>query len=1365
MCNSRSRRVVSLLAVVMISISTLTVTAAPSPAEAATLGGGLLKVLSTASQLAGGLRGICLDSSNNIFVTNSTSNKIFELTSASQYATVLTIAGTGQKGNIASGPATSSTLNAPRGLSCRPSGNIIFTTAYQVGKLTKSGSQYNVSVVAGNGSSGPLIDGYDALLSPLSNPGGIAVSASGVIYIADATANEVYSLTPGAYGYTLNIVAGTGSAGSPSPGSSRQSPLNSPSDIALLPSGALVVSDTNNNLVEMLTPDGSGWTTSLIGSVNNPRGLAVDTYGNIAVASLAESMVYMFVPSGGWYQKYTYVGTGLAGRPTAGPALNSNLAQPRFLALDSSGGLYIADTGNGAIEVVNQSSATAPGSPTVSAQPVTISGSITFTWHDNNNGGSDITSYSWSGACSGSGNVTTVTCTGLTGGRQYSLYVAATNAIGSSTPVGVMATAVTSPAAPTNVTVSARAASILVSWDPTTDSGGGADPSYTAIATDALGNATSCTTSQLTCSISGLANGTTYDIQVLALNVVGWSPGAPGGLVSTPTTPGQATSVSATSNHDGQSTVSWSAPTSNGNSVITGYSVQKSSDGGLTWSSDSGLTAGVSIASTGEKQATLWCSRFTTVDAAGNLFGNNTCTNSVTKVTPGGDTSTYALVNCPGSLSMSPTGTLFVADTCDNLVVSVAADGTVAALATITSPGGVAALRNGNVAVGSLADNAIYIVTPSGVSTVATSSSQCPDFVTSDSSGRLSYLSGCDAAIYVVSSDGSTRVLTPSGTPCPTGLGESADGLFYYVGSACYPGLMVFDSSGSLLSVVLGYGGLSQPTVDASQNVFIVRSGDATVWKFQQVGCSLSVDSNTFSATFYGLTNRHSYIFRVIAKNAIGSSDASAPSDTAIPTAPPTPPLDVVASSGHGSIGVSWTPPADDGGATVTSYTATAADADGNSFSCNAGPGISANWTSCNINGLANGTSYTVTVIANNASGSSDLGDGVTVLTYSVPASPTVTAEPISSAGTITFDWSSSTTGGSDVKSYSWSGACSGSGNVTTITCTGLAGGVSFTLYVIATSAVGDSGSGSVSATAKTASASPSAVTVLGGPGIITAWWNAPVNDGGSVVTSYVATATDENGNSFSCTAGPGISANWTSCTIRGLRVGTSYVVTVAALNAWGSSPLSDASTATTNRVPGAPRTLSVTAGSRTAHFSWSAPSDNGGSEVTSYTVSDGHGHQCITTGLACTIFNLTNGSQYAFAVAATSLAGNSANQSFTAVTPVGATISQRINGFAASSTTVTTVMAQQITTLALAIVAAGRWSVTVTGYGNPGMLPAVRLARASHARDVLRRALTRLGHSEVVIAIVAGAPDTTFGIGGPVVVAAATRCVVIATR
>ncbi len=57
MCNSRSRRVVSLLAVVMISISTLTVTAAPSPAEAATLGGGLLKVLSTASQLAGGLRG------------------------------------------------------------------------------------------------------------------------------------------------------------------------------------------------------------------------------------------------------------------------------------------------------------------------------------------------------------------------------------------------------------------------------------------------------------------------------------------------------------------------------------------------------------------------------------------------------------------------------------------------------------------------------------------------------------------------------------------------------------------------------------------------------------------------------------------------------------------------------------------------------------------------------------------------------------------------------------------------------------------------------------------------------------------------------------------------------------------------------------------------------------------------------------------------------------------------------------------------------------------------------------------------------------------------------------------------------------
>jgi hypothetical protein len=155
MNRSRSRhRVKILLAALAISTSLLTVTASPAPADAAAFGGGTLTVLSQASQLAGGIRGVCLDSSNNIYFANQTSNKIFKMTSVSQYTAIVAIAGTGQKGNIVSGLATASPITAPRALNCRPNGNILFTAGSQVGQLTLSGSQYTVSVMAGKGSAG-----------------------------------------------------------------------------------------------------------------------------------------------------------------------------------------------------------------------------------------------------------------------------------------------------------------------------------------------------------------------------------------------------------------------------------------------------------------------------------------------------------------------------------------------------------------------------------------------------------------------------------------------------------------------------------------------------------------------------------------------------------------------------------------------------------------------------------------------------------------------------------------------------------------------------------------------------------------------------------------------------------------------------------------------------------------------------------------------------------------------------------------------------------------------------------------------------------------------------------------------------------
>ena len=162
-----------------------------------------------------------------------------------------------------------------------------------------------------------------------------------------------------------------------------------------------------------------------------------------------------------------------------------------------------------------------PATPTVNAPTSNSSGQLTWVWSPNSSGGSAITSYSWSGACSGSGNVTTVTCSGLTGGTSYTLSVTATNAVGTSGSGSRSGTALTYPGAPTANASPANGA-LSVTWTAPTSNGGAAITGYTATAT-ATGSSYSCTSTTLSCTITGLTNGTTYSVSVVATNSKGFS--------------------------------------------------------------------------------------------------------------------------------------------------------------------------------------------------------------------------------------------------------------------------------------------------------------------------------------------------------------------------------------------------------------------------------------------------------------------------------------------------------------------------------------------------------------------------------------------------------------------------------------------------------------------------------------------------------------------------------------------------------------------------------------------------------------------------------------------------------------------------
>src|SRR5215472_17221901 len=154
-------------------------------------------------------------------------------------------------------------------------------------------------------------------------------------------------------------------------------------------------------------------------------------------------------------------------------------------------------------------------------------------------------------------------------------------------------------------------------------------------------------------------------------------------------------------------------------------------------------------------------------------------------------------------------------------------------------------------------------------------------------------------------------------------------------------------------------------------------------------------------------------------------------------------------------------------------------------------------------------------------------------------------------------------------------------------------------------------------------------------------------------VTSYsVHNSLASNGvlvADMTITAVPGTTRVPTSFTVPGLTNGVTYQFEVQATNAQGSSPFSAPSNSVTPQAPtapGMPTNVSAIAGDSSATVSWTAPASDGGSPITSYTVTAfaGGAPAGITTiqsGSPATVFPLTNSVAYTFSVHATNAIGN----------------------------------------------------------------------------------------------------------------------------
>ena len=284
-----------------------------------------------------------------------------------------TVAGNGQWTSIGDGQlATLAELFLPSSVVADGAGNMYIADSVHNRIRRVDGATNIISTIAGNSDPGYGGDGGPAANAVLNTPRGLAIDGAGNIYIAD-TGNNVIRKIAASTGM-ISTIAGNGVSGfGGDNGQAIDATLASPSGIAVDPGGRFYIADTANHRIRRVDPvtgriktvAGNGRkTVAGAGSYSGDGGPAVDAGLNFPYAVAFDSLGNMYIPDSGNNRIRvvaaasgdisTFAGVGSEGYAgDAGPASLARLASPSGVAFDAAGNLYIADTQNNRIRVVN----------------------------------------------------------------------------------------------------------------------------------------------------------------------------------------------------------------------------------------------------------------------------------------------------------------------------------------------------------------------------------------------------------------------------------------------------------------------------------------------------------------------------------------------------------------------------------------------------------------------------------------------------------------------------------------------------------------------------------------------------------------------------------------------------------------------------------------------------------------------------------------------------------------------------------------------------------------------------------------------------------------------------------------------------
>ena len=308
---------------------------------------------------------------------------------------VITVAGSGTQG-FADGTKAQASFNFPTGIAVSTSG-FLFVADKQNNVIRIVSPQGVVNTIAGTGATGfsnkkdsvtfnfPSGVGVDfqgnvyvadlgnsairkidmngvvtTFATGLNGPTGMASDAKGNVYVADNGNNIIVKITNTG---VISTLAGTRGVRGSKDGTGTDAQFNQPQSVAVDSTGNVYVADAGNNMIRKINSQGvvttiAGSTTSgaqngvgVAASFNRPTGVTVDATGNIYVADSNNNLIRKIATDG---TVTTLAGTGTAGN-SDGTLIAATFNNPQGVAVDQINRVFVVDTGNGLIRMIQQS--------------------------------------------------------------------------------------------------------------------------------------------------------------------------------------------------------------------------------------------------------------------------------------------------------------------------------------------------------------------------------------------------------------------------------------------------------------------------------------------------------------------------------------------------------------------------------------------------------------------------------------------------------------------------------------------------------------------------------------------------------------------------------------------------------------------------------------------------------------------------------------------------------------------------------------------------------------------------------------------------------------------------------------------------